>query len=91
MTIPNKVVDGVELPLSAAELAAWQALQFEAPNVQWAAVRQERNVILASSDWTQLPDAPVNATAWAEYRQALRDITLHSDPFSVIWPVAPQG
>lgn len=91
MTIPNKVVDGVEFPLSEEELAEWQALQAEAPNAQWSIVRQERNAMLISSDWTQLPDAPVNAPAWAEYRQSLRDITLQADPFSVIWPTAPQG
>ena len=32
-----------------------------------------RNRLLAASDWTQLPDAPVDKTAWAIYRQNLRD------------------
>ena len=36
-------------------------------------MRSIRNRLLAESDWTQLPDAPVDATAWAEYRQELRD------------------
>lgn len=52
----------------------------------WAAIRAERNAKLAASDWTQLPDAPVDAAAWATYRQALRDITTQSDPFNVTWP-----
>jgi hypothetical protein len=41
-------------------------------------LRRERNIKLAMSDWTQLPDSPLNEeqkAAWAEYRQALRDIT----------------
>ena len=38
-------------------------------------VRLDRNLLLAKSDWTQLPDAQVDKQAWAEYRQALRDIT----------------
>lgn len=36
-------------------------------------MRTRRNELLVSSDWTQLPDAPVNAAAWADYRQQLRD------------------
>lgn len=32
-----------------------------------------RNRLLASSDWTQLPDAQCDQAAWATYRQALRD------------------
>lgn len=89
MTIPNKVVDGVELPLSEEELAEWQALQAEAPNAQWKIIRQERNAMLAASDWTQLADAPVNGVEWAIYRQALRDITNQADPFAIEWPVEP--
>jgi hypothetical protein len=37
-------------------------------------VRLWRNVRLARTDWTQVADAPVNAAAWATYRQALRDL-----------------
>jgi hypothetical protein len=40
----------------------------------WAALRAERNARLAASDWTQVADAPVDAAAWAAYRQALRDM-----------------
>lgn len=36
-------------------------------------MRLHRDRLLAESDWTQLPDAPVDKTAWATYRQALRD------------------
>lgn len=57
---------------------------------QWAAVRAERNQKLADCDWTQLPDAPVNAEEWASYRQALRDITTQPDPFNIVWPEEPQ-
>lgn len=56
---------------------------------QWAAVRIERNRRLVESDWTQLPDAPVDATPWAQYRQQLRDITTQDDPFNLVWPVQP--
>ncbi len=56
---------------------------------QWASVRSQRNDKLATCDWTQLPDAPVDAAPWATYRQALRDITLQADPFNIVWPTAP--
>jgi hypothetical protein len=36
-------------------------------------MRIVRNRLLADSDWTQLADAQCNKTAWATYRQALRD------------------
>ena len=38
-------------------------------------VRTERNQKLAESDWTQLPDVPVDKTAWAAYRQLLRNLS----------------
>ena len=44
-------------------------------------VRMRRDNALKNSDWTQVADAPVDAVAWATYRQALRDIT--DDP---AWP-----
>ena len=56
---------------------------------QWAAVRTQRNQRLAECDWTQLPDAPVDAAAWAVYRQELRDITQQPDPFNLVWPTLP--
>ena len=43
----------------------------------WTALRTERNARLAASDWTQLQDAHLSAekkSAWADYRQALRDL-----------------
>lgn len=47
---------------------------------------------LAASDWTQLADSPLTTdkkSAWAEYRQDLRDLTEASTPAAVIWPTAP--
>lgn len=60
-------------------------------------IRRSRNARLTASDWTQLPDAPVDSqqrTAWAEYRQLLRDITVGlPDPlpenYRPIWPAQP--
>ena len=61
-------------------------------DAQWAVVREQRNARLAASDWTQLPDAPVDASVWAEYRQALRDLpsTITGDPrIFNDWPKDP--
>ena len=52
--------------------------------------REQRDLLLQQSDWTQVPDAPVNATSWATYRQALREVPTQSGfPSSVNWPTKP--
>jgi hypothetical protein len=53
-------------------------------------VRAERNALLAASDWTQLADSTADKTAWATYRQALRDITAQAGfPWTIDWPAQP--
>jgi len=53
--------------------------------------RLKRNSLLAETDWTQVPDSPVNKKAWADYRQALRDITSQKGyPLDVVWPEPPE-
>lgn len=55
-------------------------------------IKFERNILLANSDWTQMPDVAIaNKTEWAAYRQALRDITTQADPFNIVWPTPPGG
>jgi hypothetical protein len=55
------------------------------------AIRAERDQLLAASDWTQVADAPVDQSAWAAYRQALREIPQQDGfPYDVIWPTVPQ-
>lgn len=54
-------------------------------------LRSKRDQILTESDWTQLPDAPVDQEAWANYRQALRDVPQQSGfPDSFEWPTKPE-
>lgn len=53
-------------------------------------MRLQRDNLLASSDWSQLPDAPVDKTAWAAYRQALRDLPATWQPGpTVSFPTPP--
>ena len=72
---------------AAAQEAAYKAAK---DAEQATAVRADRTKRLADSDWTQLSDAPVTGTAWATYRQALRDITSQAGfPWTITWPDAP--
>jgi hypothetical protein len=53
-------------------------------------LRTRRNVLLSSSDWTQLPDTAVDRNAWAQYRQALRDLPANTaDLENPMWPCVP--
>lgn len=74
-----------EVAQREAELAAIQT--------DFSMIRARRNGLLASSDWTQLSDAPVTAEKkqeWAEYRQLLRDITKDLTTVDeVVWPDQP--
>lgn len=58
-----------------------------------ADLRRIRDGRLADTDWTQLPDAPVDAAAWQTYRQQLRDLpAAYPDIISVdevTWPTPP--
>jgi len=61
-------------------------------NTEWKGIRAIRDNKLRLSDWTQLPDSPLNnskKTEWQTYRQALRDITNQSDPFNITWATEP--
>ena len=65
-------------------------------------LRDERNILLAQSDWTQLKDIDLDIIRernWKNYRQALRDLPSKSTPkldsngnldmSSVNWPDKP--
>jgi len=61
--------------------------------ITWDIIRTNRNALLAQSDWTQLSDAPLTTeqkAAWAEYRQALRDLPeTYTTPDEVVYPTPP--
>ena len=57
---------------------------------QAANVRRQRTEMLKDCDWTQVADSTEDKTAWATYRQALRDITGQAGfPWTITWPDAP--
>jgi hypothetical protein len=74
--------------ITAAEQEAAYIAQKDAS--QATIERQQRDAKLASSDWTQVADAPVDKAAWATYRQALRDVPTQTGfPWEVTWPTTP--
>jgi hypothetical protein len=86
----------IEVPLKPSSFHEWSgsnwvknaSLENESLATQ---ARAQRNSLLAASDWTQIPDAPVNAQAWATYRQELRDIPQQAGfPANINWPTAPE-
>ena len=78
----KKLVDGVEIEMTNAEIALKQAqdkANLEGTLVQrMALLRNKRNILLAETDWMANSDVTMSSD-WRTYRQALRDIT-KTDP-----------
>jgi len=56
---------------------------------KWAAIRTQRDTLLAQSDWMANSDVTMS-DAWKTYRKALRDLPASkSDPDDIVWPTAP--
>ena len=95
----HKMVDGVSVEITAEEIAerlaeesAWEA---KASDRALRQLRIDRDVLLAQTDINVIADrwAAMSAetqTAWATYRQALRDFPAStSDLLNPVWPVKP--
>jgi len=68
----------------------YEAYCFGKDAEQGKSIRDDRNKRLADCDWTQLPDAPVDRTIWAAYREELRNVPQQEGfPWNVIWPEQP--
>jgi hypothetical protein len=53
-------------------------------------MRLRRDALLVESDWAMIADTPTDKTAWAQYRQALRDFPATWTPNpEVIFPIRP--
>jgi Phage tail assembly chaperone protein len=78
--------DATAVEQEAAYIAQKDAAQAES-------VRSQRAQLLKDSDWTQLDDTPFDNAkkmAWANYRQALRDIPDQAGfPWDIQWPDKP--
>jgi len=79
------------------EYYVWENMQWNFDSARFMELlRNERDVLLAKSDWTQMPDSPLSPTVkgwWASYRQQLRDIPANVDGLThldqVQWPTEP--
>ena len=78
------VVDGAVVDIPADVIEQEQIAK------AWVELLNARNSLLQSTDWTQVPDAPVDQQAWATYRQELRDLPDNTeDPRNPVWPTKP--
>ena len=96
--MPHKLVNGIQVELTEAEIAAraaeeaaWNAGAFDRA---MADLRSKRDRLLASCDWVMMSDSPIaDKTTWETYRQSLRDITnglsTVDDVNNVTWPTKP--
>ena len=92
----HKLVDGIQIPLSAEEIAQRQAEEIAWNNGAFdrslASLRAKRNSLLAQTDYLALSDNTLSA-AMSSYRQSLRDLTEGLSTVeqinSVVFPVKP--
>ena len=94
--MPHKIVNGQQIELTEAEIAAraaeeaaWNAGAFDRAMVD---LRSKRDNLLAATDYLALSDQTLSAEMSA-YRQALRDITngltTVEEVNAVTWPTKP--
>ena len=101
MTRWVKLLNGIEVDMTAEEISARQAIEAEWENnkpsefdIAIENLRDKRNNLLKQSDWTILPDSPIaDKTAWQTYRTELRDLTngltTVEQVEAVTWPTKP--
>ena len=82
-------LDKNQVEPTEAEIQAEVArLQAEQP---WKELRQERNRLIAETDYLALSDSTLSAEM-AAYRQALRDLPANTtDPANPVWPEKPSA
>lgn len=88
--------DGVKVENSEEYLAALAAEAARNASaiaaLQENEMREQRNALLAASDWTQANDSPLAAekkVEWASYRTSLRNLPSSSDWPDVTFPTEP--
>ena len=60
----------------------------------WHDIRKLRNIELKASDYITSIASETEvgiSTAWKDYRQGVRDITIQSDVNYIVWPSHPEG
>lgn len=85
-----EMLDGQTKPTESAFTTKYNELD---ANHGMIALRNERDQLLAETDWTRMDDNGLSDSAkasWATYRQELRDITDNATSLDdVTWPTKP--
>jgi len=76
--------------------ANWEVTTISSSELVNILVRHPREMLLASSDWTQAADSPLSTgekANWATYRAELRDLTANvgtiTSKSDITWPTPP--
>lgn len=87
----NKMVNGNLVAMTDAEIATANSERDDyINNLLPTDVRNQRDSLLAATDWTALSDVTMS-DAMTAYRQALRDLPSQDGfPSSVTWPTKPE-
>jgi len=82
--------DGEFVSMAQVESLTADEIQ-SAKDSAMAQIRGQRNQLLKDCDWTQIADCTADKTAWATYRQALRDLpsTITEPRTFTDWPYNP--
>jgi hypothetical protein len=87
-TVINAASGEVEsVNLSVDEQSSIDSISTESAIIN---ARANRDMLLAASDWRVVADAPWDTTAWATYRQALRDLPADPAYPNVEFPDPPE-
>jgi len=79
-------------PIIHAQKIAWINTPDIPDEWRWERIRLYRDDLLKDSDWRMVEDASWDKTAWAAYRQALRDLPLSvTNPLDIIFPTPPDA
>ena len=83
----------ITVELTAEEIAEREAYVRDVlPLEQMAALRRQRDQLLAETDYLGLPDLGGFSAEMMAYRQALRDLPANTvDPANPVWPTKPAG
>ena len=82
-----------EVDIDEVDLRTHKWLTSRYDTEEWAALRAERDRLLAETDWVVVKSQEAGEAvpaAWQAYRTALRDLPANTtDPASPVWPTKP--
>ena len=92
-TINLQTGEVTRIPFTAEEIQEREAYARDVlPLEQMAALRRQRDQLLAETDYLGLPDLGGFSAEMTAYRQALRDLPANTtDPANPVWPTKPGG